>query len=140
MSDDPIGEAARAAKRRHKVPPGTACPFCGEQDPACLVEVDKTILEEHHIAGVANLPDLTVWLCPTCHRKLHVDMLDGDVELSHPPRRVLLVVVAVVLGACVALMRKLADTFEWLVGLLWLFIGSLDGEYPGWRDLHEATM
>ena len=140
MSDDPIGDAARAARRRHRVPEGSACVFCGEQDPDCLREIDRTILEEHHIAGVANLPDLTAWLCPTCHRKLHVDMLDAGVDLSHPPRRILLVVVAIVLGACVALLRKLADTFEWLIRLLWLFIAALDGEYPGWRDLPEATL
>ena len=33
MSDDPIGDAARAARRRRKVPEGAACLFCGEQDP-----------------------------------------------------------------------------------------------------------
>ena len=140
MSDDPIGEAARAAKRERKVPPGTACPFCGEHDPACFVEVDKTMLEDHHIAGVGNLPHLTVWLCRNCHRKLHVDMLDAGVDLTHPPKRILLVVASVILVAAAALLRKLADTFVWLAGLLGLFIASLDSEYPEWRELLEAAL
>lgn len=140
MSDNPIGDAARETRRRLKVPQGTACPLCGEQDPVSLTEVDKTILDEHHIAGVANLPDLTVWLCPTCHRKVHADMLDAGVDLAHPPKRIVLVVVTVVLGACAVLLRKLADTFDWLVHLLGLLIDSLDSEYPSWRDLPEATL
>jgi hypothetical protein len=140
MSEDPIGDAARAARRRRKVPEDAACLFCGEQDPGCLIEVDKSILEEHHIAGVANLPDATVWLCLNHHRRLHAGYLDAGVDLSHPPRRFVLSVIVVVLGACAVLLRKLADTFDWLVHLLRLLIASLDCEYPGWRDLPEAGL
>ncbi len=140
MSEDPIGSAARAAKIRRRVPEGMACPLCGEQDPACLAEVNKTVLEDHHIAGAANMPDLTVWLCRNCHRKLHLDMLDEGVDLTHPPQRVLLAVIGVVLVAAAALLHKLADTFIWLAGLLGVFVASLDIEYPQWRDLPEAAL
>ena len=140
MSEDPIGDAARAAKRRRKVPEGAACPFCGEQDPGCLVEVDKSILEEHHIAGVANLPDATVWLCLNHHRRLHAGYLDGGVDLTHPAQRFVLEVIAVVLLASAVVFQMLADTYEWLAHKLREFIDSLDEQCPAWRDLPEATL
>jgi hypothetical protein len=132
MSDDPIGDAARAARRRHRVPEGSACVYCGEQDPA--------LLEKHHIAGVGNLPDLTVWHCKNCHAKQHVDLADAGVDLAHPPRRFVLEVVAVVLVACAVLFRGLADTFVWLAHLLRECIASLDREAPNWRAIPEAAM
>jgi hypothetical protein len=140
MSDNPIGDAARAARRLHGVPEGAACPLCGEQYRGCLVEVDKTILEEHHIAGVANLPGLTVWLCPTCHDKLHAGYLDAGIDLSHPPQRFVLKVVQVVLEACAVLFVTMAETFKWLAHLLGEFIDGLDREHPDWRDMAEATL
>ena len=139
MSDDPIGDAARERRRRHRVPEGTACPICGEQDPACLVEVDRTFLEEHHLFGRGNLPD-TAWLCRNCHGKLHVAMLDAGIDLSHPQQRFVLRIIQVVLQSCSVLFVALADTFKWLAHLLGEFIDSLDAELPAWRDLPEATL
>ena len=109
MSEDPIGDAARAARRRRKVPEGAACLFCGEQDPGCLTDVKRTILEEHHIAGVGNLPDAKLWACPTCHSKLHAGYLDGGVDLTHPAQRFVLEVIAVVLLASAVVLRMLAE-------------------------------
>jgi hypothetical protein len=140
MNDDPIGKAARKTRRRHKVPEGTVCPLCTEQDPDCLIEVDKTIFEAHHIAGVANLPDDTVWVCCNCHRKLHIVLSDEGVNLVHPEKRMLLKVVQALLVGCAVFFRKLADTFLWLARLLGELIGSLDEELPSWRDLPEATL
>lgn len=140
MSDDPIGDAARKKRRRHKVPPGTACVFCGELDPDCLTAIDRTILEEHHIFGVAKLPDSKLWACPTCHRKLHVGLLDGGVDLTHPTKRIVLEILHVVLLASAVVFEALADTYRWLAAALRAFIDSLDDHCPAWRDLPEATL
>lgn len=74
--ENAIANAARRARRRARVPEGAVCLMCGEPDLDVLRAVDRSLLENHHVAGVANIADLTVWLCPTCHRKLHVRLLD----------------------------------------------------------------
>lgn len=140
MSDDPIGDAARQTRRRRKVPPGTVCVLCGEQDPDCLREVDKTILEEHHVAGVGNLPGLTVWVCPTCHRKLHVAMQDAGIDLAHPEERLVVKIVVLILLVLAVLLRALADTCEWFGHKLGDFIDGLDRDHPSWTQMPEAVL
>jgi hypothetical protein len=139
MSEDPIRDAARTTRRRHKVPPGAACLLCAEKDPDCLIAVARTILEAHHIFGVGTLPD-TVWLCPTCHRKLHVWLLDAGLDFSHPAERILLEVIRIVLVASAVVFRTLADTYQWLAERLAAFIASLDNHCPTWRAIPEAQL
>ncbi len=140
MNDDPIGKAARASRRKRRVPEGTICLLCGAQDSDVLNEYDRSIFEAHHIAGVANLPDDTVWLCCNCHRKVHIALTDEGVDLAHAEKRTVLRVIQVLLVGCAVLFRKLADTFLWLAHLLGAFIDSLDDELPGWRELPEASL
>lgn len=140
MKEDPIGNAARKARREHRVPPGTVCALCGEQDCECLIAVDRTILDEHHIFGEGNLSEPTVWLCPTCHRKLHIAMEDAGIDLTHPKEHFVVKVVALVLLVCAVLFRALADTFEWCGHKLSDFADGLDRDHPTWRTMPEAAL
>lgn len=139
MSEDPIRNAARATRRRHKVPPGTGCPFCGLKDPDYLIEVGRSLFDEHHVFGVTNLPD-TVWLCPTCHRRVHIGLQDAGVDLSHTAERIVLEVICVVLVASAVVFRMLANTYEWLAQNLQEFIAALDKAHPTWRAMPEAVL
>ena len=49
---------------KEQIEKGLSCYVCNEDHPAV---VDK--LENHHIDGKAN-SDITVAICPNCHRKL----------------------------------------------------------------------
>lgn len=140
MNDDPIGKAARKTRRRQRVPEGTVCLLCGQQDLDLLYETNRSIFEAHHIAGFGYLPEDTVFLCCNCHHKVHIALTDEGVDLTHPEKRTVLKVIQALLAGCAVLFRKLADTFLWLARLLGEFIDSLDDELPSWRELPEATL
>lgn len=54
---------------------GGYCRLCGYSEEPSLLE--ETILEDHHIAGRKNDP-MTVYVCPTCHKKLSISQYSWD--------------------------------------------------------------
>jgi hypothetical protein len=56
-----LKEAAQREGRVLLPIPGVECKLCSETARECL--------ERHHLAGRANLPELTGWLCCNCHRE-----------------------------------------------------------------------
>ena len=136
--DDAIANAAREARRRARVPDGSVCFICGLSNPDCLVEVDRTLLEEHHVAGIANVPDLTVYLCPNCHRLLHMPLRDKGLDFSRPVARLLLEVIVYVLLGTSVLSARAARTYAAFADALRVLIASLDAHCADWRTLPEA--
>lgn len=90
---DPIGRDLSRSRAVRRVA-GRACVLCGERDAELLTQQAAGILEEHHIAGHVNDPDLTVTLCLNCHRKMSARMpgygvpLDRSAQLTRLERTV----------------------------------------------------
>lgn len=140
MNDEnPIANAARRARRRARVPEGAVCLMCGEPDLGVLRAVERSLLEEHHVAGIDNAPDLIVYLCPTCHRKLHIRLLDLGLDFSCPENRLLLEVIVYVLLGTSALFAEMAKLFAALAEALRAQIATLDVNFAGWRELPESV-
>jgi hypothetical protein len=137
--EDAIANAARRARRRARVPEGAVCLMCGEPDLGVLRAVDRSLLDNHHVAGIANIADLTVWLCPTCHRKLHVRLLDKGLDFRDSDPRLLLNVVVYVLEGAGALFAQMAEYFEILAKAVRAQIAALDARFDEWRQLPEST-
>jgi hypothetical protein len=140
LEEDPVRNAARRARRRKRIPEGSACFFCGLTDPDILIAANRTLLEEHHVAGIDNVCDLTVFLCPNHHRQLHVGLLDAGLDFSRPVTRCLLeVVVCVLLGTSV-LFAAAAATYSELAEQVRALIAAMDANCAEWRALPEAVI
>jgi hypothetical protein len=133
MSGDPIGEDARRARRERRLGPEAACVICGETDPAVLLRVGRSLLDQHHLGGKVNDPELTVVVCRNHHAVLTEAGRVSGIELDRRAERSSL-------ERLEAVLRGLADLFALLVQALrgWAdelrdTICRLDEGWPGWR-------
>lgn len=62
-----------------------ACILCLYSNPVALIEVDRTLLQEHHVNGQAHDPATLVPVCLNCHAELHAGMRDNGTSLE--PKR-----------------------------------------------------
>ncbi len=99
MDRDPIGTDARHTQRLERLGPGPySCLFCGVDDPILLIRkplswlkarVPKRLLEEHHLVGRNNDPNLTVLLCHNCHFSAHEGYLQAGISMRPEPDPIL---------------------------------------------------
>lgn len=113
---DPLGKALRKGRRQRRLGENPACVFCGETSPEALRRVKRKILERHHVAGIANDPQLTVVLCRNCHAKLTEGQLDHGLALDHDQDRGTL------------------ERLEQVLRGLALFFSELSIRLVGWAD------
>lgn len=132
MERNPIGNDARKARRARRLGPDAACVKCGVKTPEALTVVERTMLEEHHVAGRANDDALTVTLCLNCHRIATEGQNVAGVDFG--PRETVLERLAAVLLAVGVFLCQLGEWLqEWARRLL-NQIAGLDGYAPGWRE------
>jgi hypothetical protein len=131
---DPIGTDLRRARRARKLAKDAACVICGQDDPEVLRRTNRTLLEQHHLAGEANDAKLTVSLCLNCHRIQTALQPTMGIELQEDPRRT-------DIERLVSVLRGLALFFETVASALMAWaetiaahIGRLDASSPGWRQ------
>lgn len=135
---DPIGRDLSRSRAVRRVA-GRACVLCGERDAELLTTQPAAIVEEHHVAGHVNDPDLTVTLCLNCHRKMSARMpgygvpLDRSAQLTRLERTV-------------GLLRGLAVFFEQLAPALMRSAHQLeqtaidlDNHDASWRDIEDGN-
>jgi hypothetical protein len=94
-------------------------------------------LENHHVGGEANDPDLTIVLCLNHHRIATERQRRCGVELCHQPKNVLEMIHNADKGrASFALLEGglLLERAECIARL----INALDEKFPEWRNLPEA--
>jgi hypothetical protein len=135
---DPIANDGRAQRRKHALGPDAACALCGERTPEALSRVGRTILEEHHGAGRANDPDLTVVLCRNCHARVTEDQRRLGVDLRHDLQRTVPELIEGALLSLAAFDRARAEAAARLARRLREHESWLDRECPGWRDRFES--
>ena len=135
---DPIGNDRRRSRRKRGLPPDAACTFCGWQTPEALLRIDRDLLEQDHVDGAANTPDLVTALCPSCHTVRSEGQRRLGVDLRHDERRSLLERQAAALRSRAVFHRNLAAAEERQSAQLDAFIAVLDGECPGWREWPEV--
>ncbi len=110
----------------------------GERNPVVLRLVDRTLLDLHHVAGVANVADLKVPVCANCHRKLHGQLLELGLDFEQPANRMVLdVLYHLVMGMSVVF-EKFAEVLRAIGRALRALIDALDEHFRGWRELPEA--
>jgi hypothetical protein len=105
MSGDPIGDDVRKLRRARRLGPDAACVVCGETNSEQLRRISRSLLEQHHLAGRANVSELTVVVCRNHHAQLSEAQRSSGVNLrGGAPRGP---------GArAAALLRGLADLAE----------------------------
>lgn len=134
---DPIGRDLTRRRAERRVILGSACVLCGEGDCEVLAQRPAGVLEEHHVAGQVNDPDLTVVLCLNCHRRISARMpsygvrLDRDAELSRIERSVGL------LRGLAVFCEQLAFSLMSWARQLEQTVTDLDERDPQWREVDE---
>ena len=111
-----VNTALRQAKRAVRIPEGSCCLLCLLSDPVCLVEVDRTFLELHHIVGRIHDGQLTVWLCRNCHALATEGLLAAGASMRREPdpsKRV-----ALMLRALAVFLKMLAEAVQRWAALL----------------------
>jgi hypothetical protein len=75
-----IQALAREGERQLKI--DGPCVVCQEPELSVLKNVDRGLLEQHHVFGKNHESETTVPLCLNCHAKLHERMRDDGVVLN----------------------------------------------------------
>jgi hypothetical protein len=128
----------RKELRARRLGHDASCALCGKRNPEALRRLHRSLLEEHHLAGVASDSALTVTVCRNCHAELSESQRDHDLDLEHGRDRTALEAVEALLRGLALFVAKLAERlFEWAESLSDL-IRALDSAFPEWRALPEA--
>jgi hypothetical protein len=128
--------AARKSKRTRIFGPNAVCYFCPFANPIGLIAIDRTVLEEHHVAGVNHDPRLQLPVCRNCHALLHEGYLDGGVALRR--QRSLLETLAEIDRALAVFFRAASIAHADRANQLDQFIDALDHALPNWRSICET--
>jgi hypothetical protein len=135
---DPIRNDRRRTRRQQKLPPDAACTFCGWKTLDELLRLGRTLVEQDHVDGHANNPDLTAPECPNCHAVHGEGQRRAGAILTHDDDRSRLEIQADAFRSRAAFHRQLAETEEQQARELDLLAAALDRVAAGWRDLPEA--
>jgi hypothetical protein len=86
MNIHPLKTKRRKMQRLEKL--GSEHPFClycGCSEPMQLRPVTRPFLEQHHLLGLANDPELTLALCFNCHALATEGLLQAGVTMTREP-------------------------------------------------------
>ena len=136
MEQNPIANDARRAARQRYLGEQAACVFCGEGDPWAVKKTQRSLLEEHHIAGEASDANTSAFTCLNCHRKV-TERLHANGASMATPVTIFDRLVNVLLGLA-GFFQMLSDTLSDWVRRLAAFAAALDQAYPAWRSMAEA--
>ena len=137
MPSTNVASIVRAARRQRRIGPDEKCLLCGYANPVVLLRVNRTVLDAHHVSGIANSEDLTVVLCRNCHAEVTEDLRQGGVSMK-PPTTIIDRAIQLLKGLRTFWPRvdsAIGDVVLWLEG----FAKGLDRDYPAWRNMPEAT-
>jgi hypothetical protein len=99
--------------------------------------VRRTILEAHHIVGLANDVTATVILCRNCHAKVTEKQREFGASFEAPES--LLDKAISVLRHLAALFYVIADMMRALADQLGALLSGLSKQYPDWQTMPEAA-
>jgi hypothetical protein len=133
--DDPIGRDARKSRRDRRLGSNAACVVCGKQNPVALMRVNRSLLEEHHVAGRANDDLLVAIICRNCHAVLSEGQRDSSLELCHANERTSLEQLESVLLGLSDFFDQLGQSMRQRADELDQIISQLDHNHPDWRNL-----
>jgi hypothetical protein len=132
---EPIQSDARKARRLRRLGAKATCILCGQENPECLERVDRSLLEDHHVVGMAIDPGLTVVVCRNCHASLSEGQRDAGIELRHDMKRSRLELLADVLDGLAILCEQLAPRLVAWADELRAVVTRLDRGFPEWRTM-----
>lgn len=131
----------REAKREQRLGRDAVCVWCGVRDLEALREVPKesslaavirkSIMEEHHVLGRANDPDLKIILCLSCHAIASESQRREVVPLKPQKNALDHIIASHKANAC--FLRDYAIAEDRKVEELEALAGFLDSEYLDWR-------
>jgi len=82
VSNDPMNAARRKNRQRQRLGADAICVMCGQTNPDALMRIHRSLLERHHVFGVAHEPNETVIVCRNCHAGLSAAQQDDGVPLT----------------------------------------------------------
>ena len=144
MEENAIQNATRRAKQKRRLGKDAECALCGFAEPEGLRRVPlsklnreaRRIIEQHHVVGRANDPELTIPLCLICHAKATEQL--RSVGASMRPSRTFLEKLIAILKALGAFLKELGERFVRWANELAACVQALDAKYPAWREMPEA--
>lgn len=135
LTPSPIKSALRETARVSKLGADAVCVLCGETDGRVL------IVDQHHVAGRVNDPELMAAVCRNCHarqteelRQIGVPMRYGSYHGEAADPTPLDRLCAVLAGAGMFLAELGATLVGWA---RWLteMVAALDSGVPSWRTV-----
>ena len=132
-----INTERRRARRSARIGPDARCVLCHAANPELLIRVKRTILEAHHIVGLANDVTATVILCRNCHAKVTEKQREFGASFEVPES--LLDKAISVLRHLAALFYVVADMMRVLADQLVALLSGLSKRYPDWQAMPEAA-
>lgn len=127
--------AARRARRSRMFGADACCRKCGYANPVALIQVNRTLLEEHHLLGAANDDTARDLLCRNCHAELTeaIDVAGGFMERQPT----IVERIANILTILAVTHRNMADGLERQAADTRAAVRLLDEYYPDWRTRLE---
>jgi hypothetical protein len=137
-SPDPIGSAARAARRTRKLPQDAACVICGERNPIVLEakERRRSVLEQNHVFCEANDPDTIVVMCRNHHAIATADQVDiGALRPGIAPSALERLTLAL-MSLAMFLIQLANGIYNFALDIVQT-VRVLDENFPNWRSLPD---
>lgn len=139
--EDPLQTEVRQQRRLERLGDNPRCLICGFGQAEALKEakgkVRQHVLEEHHVVGRKNDPDLTVILCLNHHRVETEKCRRAGVTLDAPPTDLHRTLAQ--LRALSAFHASLGESCRTSAITIENHIDRLDQEYPAWREKEDDT-
>lgn len=134
--NNPIGAAARRTRREEILGENPICLLCGEKEFWALILAPEKLLENHHVAGKAHDPDLTLTICLNCHARQHELLRVAGASMK--PANSFLERLALILRGLGVHLQILADKFVVWAQMLLDLVTDLDAKFPKWRECEGA--
>ena len=133
MEKNPIQNDKRKESRSRTLGEDSVCVLCGLADPTILIEGSDQFFEEHHVVGRNHDPDLTIRICPNCHKKVGAGVADSGASMKATPN--ILDRMVHVLRTLGAFFRMLGESFQSWAQEIENEIKRLTGANPDWREV-----
>jgi hypothetical protein len=82
MDRNPSATSARLSRRLRRLGSDAVCVLCGYTNPFGLIQVHRSLLEDHHVVTRAHDPEFVVAICRNCHGEVTELLLREGIQPS----------------------------------------------------------
>lgn len=133
MEQNPIQNDARKTRRKRAIGEDGMCLLCGYTDSSALIATAAKLLEDHHVAGRSNDPDLTVAICRNCHAEITEGIRQAGADMKPAPT--ILDKIITILRAAGEFLKGLGEAFQGWAQEIEEILKKLTEAFPTWREI-----